>query len=92
MSDATRRGFLKYTAAGAAATAAAAVTSSALAPDAGAAPALPRAAKGSMVVYIHDVHSGELAVMVDGHEVTVKDPALVARIAHVLHSAGPVPS
>ena len=98
MTSPTRRTFFKAAGVGAAAVGAAAV--SAPAASAAAAPAaipaavpaavpelkLPAAAKGSLVAYITDVASGEISVMVEGHEVTVHDPQLVAKLAHVLHS------
>ncbi len=88
MSDSTRRGFLKYTAAGAAATGAVAVAGSAFASDASAAPVtLPKGAKGAIVVPIEDDHRGPMSLMIEGHEVTITDPDLVARITHALHAA-----
>ena len=97
MNTANRRTFIK-TAGVSAAAAGAAV---ALAPSAGAAAAapsaahaahvaLPAAAKGSMVAYIPDVSTGEISVMVEGHEVTVTDHQLVAKIAHAMHSSSKV--
>lgn len=38
-----------------------------------------------MVAHIHDVRTGEMTVMVEGHEVTVTDSQLAAKIAHALH-------
>jgi hypothetical protein len=79
MHDTTRRRFLAMTGAGTAAGAAAvALPSSASA----ATTDLPSDAAGSMAVYVHDVRTGEAVVMVDGHEVTVTDRELIARIAH----------
>ena len=91
MNNANRRTFLKTAGAGAAA----AGTAIALSPSAtaiegapAAAPAatLPTEAKGSMVAYIHDVSTGEVSVMVEGHEVTVTDHQLVAKIAQAMHA------
>lgn len=87
MSDSTRRGFLKYAGAGAAVAGAAAVIPGGTA-DAAAKPAdvkLPKGANGPMVAHIHDVRTGEMTVMVEGHEVTVTDSQLAAKIAHALH-------
>lgn len=90
MSDSTRRGFLKFAGAGAAAAGAAAVlpaaAAHAAAPDA---VALPKQASGPLVAYITDVRSGELSVMVEGREVTVTDHQLVAQLAHAMHAGKP---
>ena len=90
MSEATsRRGFL--TKAGVVAAAGAAL---AVAPGSTGAAAvredlsLPAGAAGSMAAYIHDLQRGEVALMVEGHEVIVTDKQLVARLAHALASAG----
>lgn len=87
MSDSTRRGFLSL--AGAGAVAGAAVMA---APAASAAPKqdevrMPSDAEGSMAAYIHDVKKGELALMIEGREVIVKDKQLVARLARAFSRA-----
>ncbi|MET3807504.1 anaerobic selenocysteine-containing dehydrogenase [Nakamurella sp. UYEF19] len=95
MDSANRRGFLKVAGAGAAAAGAASLIPLSVGTVAGvagvAAPAraanLPAAAKGSIAAYIHDVSTGEIAVMVEGHEVTITDHELVARLAIALHTA-----
>ena len=98
MNSANRRGFLKIAGAGAAAAGAASLlpgTESLALSEAGpaavAAPAsateLPAGAAGSMVAYIHDVSTGEVAVMVSGREVIVSDHDLVARLATAVHAA-----
>ncbi len=91
MNNANRRTFLKTAGAGAAAAGAAiALTPSAVAvegaPVAASETSLPVEATGSMVAYIHDVTTGEVSVMVEGHEVTVTDHQLVAKIAHAMHT------
>jgi hypothetical protein len=92
MNNASRRTFIKTAGASAAAVGAAvALAPSAAAGTADGAPAatrvaLPDAARGSMVAYIPDVTTGEISVLVEGHEVTVTDHQLVAKIAHILHS------
>jgi hypothetical protein len=91
MKNVNRRTFIKAGGSTAAAGAALAITPSAVTGSAPVAPAatlvaLPAAAKGSMVAYIPDVTAGEISVMVEGHEVTVTDHQLVAKIAHALHS------
>lgn len=87
MPDSTRRGFMKFAGTGAAAVGIAAIAPSATANAAPKELALPKAASGSMVAYIHDVKSGQLAVMVEGREVTITDHQLVAKLAHALHNA-----
>jgi hypothetical protein len=87
MSDSTRRGFL--TLAGAGAVAGAAVIA---APSAGAESkpedlTMPPDAEGAMAAYIHDVKWGEVALMVEGHEVIVTDRQLVARLARAFAHA-----
>ncbi|MBV9593243.1 MAG: twin-arginine translocation signal domain-containing protein [Actinobacteria bacterium] len=90
MSEATtRRGFL--TTAGVVAAAGAAL---AVAPGSSGATAvredvaLPTGAAGPMAAYIHDVKKGEVALMVEGHEVMVTDKQLVARLASAFAKAG----
>lgn len=90
MNDSSRRNFLKYAGAGVAAAGVAAVAPAAAA-DAETRDKrveLPKGAHGPMVAHIHDVHTGEMTVMVEGHEVTVTDHQLAAKIAHALHDNG----
>ena len=49
---------------------------------------LPANASGPMAAYIHDVRKGELALMIEGHEVIVTDKRLVARLARAFQRAG----
>lgn len=88
MNNSTRRAFLSMAAAAGAATAGvAAVGASSRTTHGAAAPADAPApddlgdAQGSLIAYVHDLSSGEVTVMLDGHEVTVTDRALVARLA-----------
>lgn len=91
MSDSSRRGFLKYAGAGAAAVGAAAVIPSVVSHTSSSGEthdvALPATAAGSLVAYVTDVHSGTVSLMVEGHEVSVTDHQLVARLAHAMHTA-----
>jgi hypothetical protein len=95
MNNANRRTFIKTAGVSAAAAGAAVAlvpsavsgAGTAATPTAADQVALPAAAKGSMVAYIHDVSTGEISVMVEGHEVMVTDHQLVAKIAHVMHSS-----
>jgi hypothetical protein len=80
MSDTTRRGFLAAAGLGTAAGVVAATVGSANA-DAAETEALPAGASGAMAAYIHDVRKGEVALMIEGREVVVKDRRLVARLA-----------
>lgn len=48
---------------------------------------LPAGAEGAMAAYIHDLHKGEVALMVEGREVIVTDKKLVARLARAFASA-----
>jgi hypothetical protein len=87
MNDSTRRGFLAV--AGVGAVAGAAVVA---APGVGAATvredtALPAGAQGPMAAYIHDLRRGEVALMIEGHEVVVVDRPLVARLAQAFAKA-----
>ena len=70
---------------------AAAGVAAAVAPSAGAAATedatLPAGAEGAMAAYIHDLHKGEVALMVEGHEVIVTDKKLVARLARAFAAA-----
>lgn len=93
MTEASRRNFLTLAGAGIAAAGVAATvpTLTGGAAGADAAPAtlsLPQGATGSIAAFVHDVEKGEVAVMVEGREVVVTDHQLVARLAHVLHTAG----
>lgn len=88
MNNSTRRGFLSMAAAaGAAAAGVAAVGTSSRTTHGAAAPGpVPASddlgdAQGSLVAYVHDLSTGELTFMLDGHEVVVTDRALVARLA-----------
>lgn len=80
MSDTTRRGFLATAGLGTAAGVVAATVGSANA-DAAETETLPAGARGAMAAYIHDVRKGEVALMIEGREVVVKDKRLVARLA-----------
>jgi hypothetical protein len=86
MNDSTRRGFLTVAGVGVAAGAAVAI-----APGAGAATTadatLPAGASGSMAAYIHDLRLGQVALMIEGHEVVVTDRPLVARLAQAFAKA-----
>lgn len=88
MNNSNRRAFLSMAAAaGAATVGVAAIGTSSRTTNGAAAPAADPAsegvgdAKGSLIAYVHDLSSGEVTVMIDGHEVTVTDRALVARLA-----------
>lgn len=98
MNSSTRRGFLTMVGVGAAAAGATVMAPGALAstPRAGAAPQaaaapvadeLPAGASGPLVAYVHDVSTGEVAVMVGGHEVVITDKALVAKLAKAASTA-----
>jgi hypothetical protein len=80
MTDPTRRKFLTAagltTAAGVAAVVVPDVTAHAT-DDA----KLPAGSKGPMAAYIHDVRQGEVALMIEGRDVIVKDKRLVATLA-----------
>jgi hypothetical protein len=86
MSDTTRRGFISI-----AGLSAAAGVTAAVAPGAAASATedatLPSGAEGAMAAYIHDLHKGEVALMVEGREVIVTDKKLVARLARAFASA-----
>jgi hypothetical protein len=90
---ATRRGFIGVAGIGAAAGLAVAVAPSAgdavkptaSAPDEAA--TLPAGADGSMAAYIHDVHRGEVSILVGDREVVVTDHVLVARLAQAFTRA-----
>jgi len=90
MSDSSRRGFLKVAGVGVAAAGAAAVIPSAAnasTPQHAEGVTLPDGAEPSMVAYVEDVHSGKVALMVEGQEYVVTDHQLVARLAHAMHAA-----
>jgi hypothetical protein len=93
MSDASRRNFLAVagigTVAGVAAVAIPAATASAATPAAEEL-TVPAGAEGSMAAYIHDVHKGEVALMVEGREVIVTDKQLVARLTRAFARAARV--
>jgi hypothetical protein len=80
MSDTTRRGFLAAAGLGTAAGVVAATVGSGNA-DAAETEALPAGASGAMAAYVQDVRKGEVALMIEGREVVVKDKRLVARLA-----------
>jgi hypothetical protein len=70
--------------------AAAGVSAMALPAQATAAPenvTLPDDAEGAMAAYIHDVTKGEVALMIEGHEIVVTDKQLVARLARAFSKA-----
>jgi hypothetical protein len=80
MTDSTRRGFL--TAAGlSTAVGVVAVAVGPASADAADEAVLPVGSRGPMAAYIHDVRKGEVALMIEGREVIVKDKRLVARLA-----------
>jgi hypothetical protein len=87
MTDTTRRGFLTATGLGAAATVVAATVGSGRADAADEEAALPAGAQGAMAAYIHDVRAGEVALMLENHEVVVRDKRLVARLARAFARA-----
>ena len=101
MSTANRRGFLKIAGAGAAAVGATSLVGAAAGTDvagaaavaavpASASESLPAGASGSMVAYVKDVSTGEVSLMVEGHEVTVTDHQLVAKLAKAMRSSSKV--
>jgi len=79
MSDTTRRGFVKNSAATAAGMTliGALVAEQAETADA----AAPPAHDGPVVAYLRDARSGEVTVLVNEREITVHDRKLAARIA-----------
>ena len=79
MSDTTRRGFVKNSAATAAGMTliGALVAEQAETADA----ANPPAHDGPVVAYLRDAKSGEVTVLVNQREITVKDRKLAARLA-----------
>jgi hypothetical protein len=48
---------------------------------------LPADARGAMAAYIHDVRTGEVALMIEGREVLIRDKRLVARLARAFDRA-----
>jgi hypothetical protein len=79
MTQTSRRRFLAAglgTAAGAAAMTVGSGSSAAAADE-----VLPAGARGPMAAYVRDVRKGEVALMIEGREVVVKDKRLVARLA-----------
>ncbi len=95
MSDSSRRGFLKAAGTGAAAAGVISVVPAVATrhgrsePDAKKGVQLPDGAGGPLIAYVQDVHTGEVSVMVEGHEVSVTDHDLVAKLAHALHDNPP---
>ena len=59
----------------------------ALAPDAGNWNVTVAPLTGALAAVIHDVQKGEVALMVEGHQVVVTDKQLVARIANAFANA-----
>jgi hypothetical protein len=86
MTDATRRRFLSAAGLSTAAVAAATVGGEAVA--SAQEPVLPGDAEGPMVAYVRDVRKGELALMIEGREVIVRDKNLVTRLAAAFARAG----
>ena len=86
MTDSTRRSFL--TTAGLSTAVGVAAVVAPTAADAAEDVTLPPDAAGPMAAYIHDVRTGEVALMIDGHEVIVRDKRLVARLARAFQRAG----
>ena len=88
MSDSNRRGFLIAGAATVAGAAAVAATRTDRATDLPpAADTADTAAPGSaqeIVAHVHDVRTGAISLMVEGHQVSVTDPTLAARIAKAM--------
>lgn len=83
MKPSTRRGFLALTGSGVAAVAVAPAALAAGSPDRASTSPSPQA-EGSMVAYVHNAATGEVAVMVGEREVVVHDRALVAALARHL--------
>lgn len=86
MRDSTRRNFLAVAGLGTAGGVAALATAG----SAGAAvedSSLPGDAPGSMAAYVHDIKSGKITLLVEGHQVEVTDKALVAKLARTFSSA-----
>ena len=79
MSDLTRRGFVKNSAA---TTAGMTVIGALLAEQADAHPRAP--GSGPVVAYVRDPRKGEISVMAGDREVKVHDPKLAARIARAV--------
>jgi hypothetical protein len=95
MNEATRRGFLATAGvgaiAGAALVAAPGITGGSSrdksVPATASVPDLPADASGAMAAVIHDVQKGEVALMVQGHQVLVTDKKLVAQLANAFANA-----
>ncbi|HKC27085.1 MAG TPA: hypothetical protein VKB75_03645 [Jatrophihabitans sp.] len=85
MSDSTRRAFL--TTAGLSTAAGVAAVVAPAAAEAADETALPADSRGAMAAYIHDVRTGEVALMIEGREVLIKDKRLVARLARAFDHA-----
>jgi hypothetical protein len=89
MTNTTRRGFL----AAAGATTAAGVVAATVgggqshAAAANENVALPADVHGAMAAYVHDVRTGEVALMVEDREVVVKDKSLTAALARAFARA-----
>jgi ubiquinol cytochrome c reductase Fe-S subunit len=79
MPDSTRRNFLLATGAGAAAVGVAAALPGSAAGQTAESTALPAGAQ-PLVAHVADPRSGSLTLLVGEREVTVHDPALVARL------------
>ena len=87
MNGSTRRGFLAGGLGAAAGAVVAGVTPASAAttdPD----DTLPGDADGSLVAYVEDLHRGEVALMIEGREVVVKDKKLAARLHNAFVRAG----
>ncbi len=53
----------------------------------GAAEQPPADGEGSMVAYVHNARTGEVAMMMEGREVIVTDPGLVAALRRAMDTA-----
>lgn len=85
MSDATRRRFLALAGAGTALGVAAVAAPSAARSES--ATAVPADAPTALAAYVQDVHSGQIALLVEGREVVVTDHDLADRIARAFARA-----
>jgi hypothetical protein len=92
MGEATRRGFITMAGVGTAAGIAVVAAPGALAATRPAAEdsTLPPGVDGSMAAYIHDLDTGEVALLVEGRQVIVTDKALVSRLAKAFAKAAAV--
>ena len=91
MSDSNRRGFLIAGAATVAGAAAVAATRSDrattdLPPAVETADAADAGSAQEIVAHVHDVRAGTISLMVEGHQVSVTDPTLAARIAKAMRT------